>query len=342
MAELACPHCGHTNEVDDGSAAGVVDCESCRRSFAVFGHFRSPGKPTPTHTGGLTAADDTSLLRSGAVAIAAEVVLYATLETPLGNTYFGQLLSARGWVPYAIALFSLWAFAMLAFKLQQHRRQSGVLRLELLPRSLGERIDASSAEAFRTYLGQLATLEPGNPLIVRLDWAMRRMTAHNEPSELVSQLGDRSRLDADVLDSSYAMLRVLVWAIPILGFIGTVLGISEAVSGFSNSVHSAANLEVMRASIGSVTTGLGVAFDTTLLALMMSILIMFPMSALQRAEEGFLTRCDNYCDAHLLSRLAATTDQSTVAAASTERDLRSMIDELEARIARLEPARPER
>jgi len=57
-----------------------------------------------------------------------------------------------------------------------------------------------------------------------------------------------------------------------------------------------------------VTGGLGVAFDTTLLALVMSILIMFPASAVQRIEEGFLGEVEDYCAEHLVRRLRDETD----------------------------------
>jgi biopolymer transport protein ExbB/TolQ len=116
-------------------------------------------------------------------------------------------------------------------------------------------------------------------------------------------LRNQAERDENVVESSYTMLRVFIWAIPILGFIGTVLGIGASVGGFSESVSEAANLEVMKDSIGVVTSGLGVAFDTTLLALVMSIFIMFPASSLQKAEEEYLDRVDQYCQRHLISRL---------------------------------------
>jgi hypothetical protein len=59
----------------------------------------------------------------------------------------------------------------------------------------------------------------------------------------------------------------------------------------------------MKDSIGLVTSGLGVAFDTTLLALVMSIFIMFPTSSLQKAEEDYLTQVDDYCRRNLIARL---------------------------------------
>jgi hypothetical protein len=78
----------------------------------------------------------------------------------------------------------------------------------------------------------------------------------------------------------------------------------------------------MKQSIGSVTTGLGVAFDTTLLALVMSIVIMFPTSLLQKAEEDFLNRVEVYCDEHFCRRL------DTGARAETAGGLSALQDQL--------------
>jgi len=120
------------------------------------------------------------------------------------------------------------------------------------------------------------------------------------------QLAMQASVDAAAVESSYTMVKVFIWAIPILGFIGTVMGIGASVGGFSESVAAAADLDVMKDSIGTVTTGLGLAFDTTLLALVMSIFIMFPTSSLQKAEEDFLANVDDYCRQHLIARLDDT------------------------------------
>ena len=106
--------------------------------------------------------------------------------------------------------------------------------------------------------------------------------------------------------------------VPTLGFIGTVIGIGAAVAGFSETLEAASSLDGMKESIGLVTGGLGVAFDTTLLALVMSILIMFPASAAQRIEEAFLSDVDDYCSEFLVPRLLdappAEADDAVVAA----------------------------
>lgn len=119
-----------------------------------------------------------------------------------------------------------------------------------------------------------------------------------------------SRADESRIDASYGLIRVFIWVVPTLGFIGTVIGIGAAVSGFSTTLESTSSIAGMRESIESVTTGLGVAFDTTLLALVMSILVMFPSTALQRLEEAFLGEVDDYCAEHLVRRLAEEPEEA--------------------------------
>jgi hypothetical protein len=92
-----------------------------------------------------------------------------------------------------------------------------------------------------------------------------------------------------------------MWAIPILGFIGTVQGLGVAVAGFG-VLGGSADVSAIKNAIGQVTVGLGVAFDTTLLALILTTMLMFPLISFQRKEEGLFGELDNYIDDLLLAR----------------------------------------
>lgn len=96
---------------------------------------------------------------------------------------------------------------------------------------------------------------------------------------------------------------MFIWAIPILGFIGTVIGISNAVGGFSGTLDQAQDIEVLKDSLNAVTMGLAVAFDTTLVALIMSLIISIPVGIVQKREEDFLGEVDDYCSEHFLKRI---------------------------------------
>lgn len=125
--------------------------------------------------------------------------------------------------------------------------------------------------------------------------------------------GDRNKATEFALDdssfyqaaseSSYSVPRILVWAIPLLGFIGTVVGISKAVNGFSGFLQDAGDVEQIKAGIGTVTGGLAVAFDTTLLALFLSVLVMIPLVLIERYESRLLLGIDIFINDKLLPRL---------------------------------------
>lgn len=109
-------------------------------------------------------------------------------------------------------------------------------------------------------------------------------------------------------DTSYSLARALIWAIPILGFIGTVQGLGQAVAGFAASVAGSSEMVQIRQSIGTMTDSLGTAFDTTFLALILVVLVMFPLINVQRREETLLVEIDTYLDDALISRLPVSKD----------------------------------
>ena len=92
--------------------------------------------------------------------------------------------------------------------------------------------------------------------------------------------------------NSYALPRILVWAIPVLGFLGTVIGIGSAVGQFDTFLSNADDIDVLRDGFANVTGGLGTAFDTTFLALAISLIVMLPLAAVERIEQRLLTRID--------------------------------------------------
>ena len=245
---------------------------------------------------------DPGLGVTGIVAAGVTVVFYLAV-LPLLGEQVGALFAERGRVPYAIAFLSFWAFVLLAEKFRRFTRQREAMAFDLLPARLGERISPDNA---RHFVDQLETLPPrarDGLLARRVRRALHHFEARRDAREVVASLESQAQTDADAVDSSYTMVRAFIWAVPVLGFIGTVIGIGAAVGGFSDSIGAAVDLDVMKDSIGSVTGGLSVAFDTTLLALVMSILIMFPASSLQKMEEGFLADVEDYCDEHLVRRL---------------------------------------
>ncbi len=97
------------------------------------------------------------------------------------------------------------------------------------------------------------------------------------------------------LEAENAMIRYLIWAIPSIGFIGTVRGIGEALSRAD---------EALAGDIAGMTDSLGVAFNSTLVALLISIVLMFLLNQLQRLQDGLVVDTQEYCESFLLNRIS--------------------------------------
>src|SRR4029078_13191444 len=104
------------------------------------------------------------------------------------------------------------------------------------------------------------------------------------------------------------MVRIIIWAILILGLLGTVIGITIAVANL--------NPATLEESMTKVTHGLGVAFDHTATALSLTMLLMFTKSAVERIEDNLMGRVDERVSREMVGRFADTgaNDDANVAA----------------------------
>jgi biopolymer transport protein ExbB/TolQ len=88
----------------------------------------------------------------------------------------------------------------------------------------------------------------------------------------------------------------LAWAIPALGFLGTVRGLAGSLT-MTGQVD-----QDTQAFIEQATRHLTVAFDCTLVALALSLVVMFLVHSVQRDEEALIIDCQQYCLEHLVNR----------------------------------------
>ncbi len=125
-------------------------------------------------------------------------------------------------------------------------------------------------------------------------WLLQHLDT-NDPQAAHELIRHQSDLEADAAASGYRTVKLFIWAMPILGFIGTVLGISLSVGGFSEFLTTNVSIDEIdrvTSELGNVASGLSFAFDTTLLGLMGGLLASVVSSAVQAREERNLTRLE--------------------------------------------------
>ena len=112
---------------------------------------------------------------------------------------------------------------------------------------------------------------------------------HRKPSaaSFEDELKYQSDLGIERKSNRYSLVRILIWATPMLGFLGTVLGISQALGGINVGPDN---------DFGQMMSGLQsslfVAFDTTALALTLSMVLMFGQFLVDRFETQLLQAVD--------------------------------------------------
>ena len=224
--------------------------------------------------------------------------------------YLYGLITERGPVQYIELFMAFMVLALIVMKSGILRKQLRVLTSGLVPKDI-ILDDEDEVSNLRQDMARKSTM---NSSIVanRIDRMLALWLVSKDVGRVSTWAADESERSAGASDSSYSIARVLIWAIPIMGFIGTVMGLGQAIASFSNFLSGSAELGAIKGAIGQVTQGLGVAFDTTLLALVLSVLLMFPLSNVQRREETLLGEVDNYLNDHLISRFPAQAQQPIV------------------------------
>ncbi len=135
-----------------------------------------------------------------------------------------------------------------------------------------------------------------SPLVQTLMASLRRYLITGDVQNTSDAITASVEVLSVRLEAGNSMVRYLIWAIPSIGFIGTVRGIGQALSQADKALAG---------DIAGMTDSLGVAFNSTLVALIISIGLMFLLHQLQRLQDGLLVDTQEYCEKFLLNRISS-------------------------------------
>lgn len=190
----------------------------------------------------------------------------------------------------------LWALAIIAEKAVRLRAERRLFDRNLVPLAEGVRILPADVRDHTRELQALPPEERDALLPRSLLSALHRFGATGSVADASASAHDVCDGEADRLDSELSLLRYIAWAIPAIGFIGTVRGIGDALA----QAHRA-----MQGDLSGVTQGLGTAFNSTLVALLLSLVLMFLLHHLQTEQERLVRDAESYLDERLLRSLRA-------------------------------------
>ena len=191
-------------------------------------------------------------------------------------------------------ILMFWAFAILGYKALVTLEERSLLQRELIPVREGVRILPEDTREYARTLQALPDSERSLLLPRVLLAALERFGSTRDVQDASSVANALCDAEGARLDSEQSMIRYIAWAIPALGFIGTVRGIGLALGEAHRAVEG---------DIAGVTENLGTAFNSTLIALLISIVVMFLIHQLQLLQERLVFETQTYVDHNLLRHM---------------------------------------
>lgn len=300
---ITCPHCKTDLEATPELYGQTVHCPACNGKIEIPKteiQSNATGEVRPQRKGWEESDHaNVDFFKSLIIGVSGTTAILL-LMLPLRSS-IGALFLDRGWVNYAETFLFVWGVAILYLKWKKNQHQAKAVLLQLFPERLGREINSSNVGGFIDNIYSVPLSLRDSLIVNRIRKALELFELRVDNGEVAACLSTQSDIDANRSSGSYSLIKVFLWAIPILGFIGTVQGLSVAVS--SLAMGDSSSPEALKTSINALTGGLGVAFDTTLLGLVLSMFLSFPLSAMQKKEDETLTLIDAFCTEKLLPKL---------------------------------------
>ena len=236
--------------------------------------------------------------------------------------YAYSLVFERGNIQFLTMFFFWFAMGLLLNKHLTISREISCFNDPAI-QSFKNRVSTKAEVGAKTIIGLLESFQSScnniHPLPVlynRILQGLKQAKISENQADVANVLENVEETDYLQMESSYNMIKFFIWIIPILGFFGTLMGMSESIGSFQgvfnslNEPDTTKNLQqILSQDLKDVTGGLALAFDTTLLALMLSAILNFLMTSLMRREENFLVQVHDFVLENIINRFSSVKEQ---------------------------------
>jgi len=189
-------------------------------------------------------------------------------------------------------ILMLWAIFLILSKCFAILKDKYLFTVDLLEDTAESGDDLKTA---LSNLDKLPTETRETPLVETLMASLRRYLITNDVQNTSDAVESSVESLAVRQEAENSMIRYLIWVIPSIGFVGTVRGIGQALSLAD---------QALAGDIAGMTNSLGIAFNSTFVALLVSILLMLLLHQLQRLQDGVVVDTQAYCEKFLLKRIS--------------------------------------
>lgn len=243
-------------------------------------------------------------LLTGILGALATAAFYGLLQLPgLAGGGFAVIFTDRGPTQHVVMFLFFWSLAILGIKWLKLRFQWRSLDVRVIPNEPGFVLSTATVNRVLDHIHDCVDDPRHFVLFNRIVVALANLRNLGHVGDVDDILRSQAAQDESAMETSYALVQGFVWAIPVLGFIGTVLGLSAAIGQFSGVLGDAGDISQITSALKGVTGGLATAFDTTLVALVAALVVQLLMTALKKGEEEFLDAAMEFGIRNVVGRL---------------------------------------
>lgn len=281
-----------------------VSGSASRQGFVLRYRSVDPEARLGLPSGRFTNASGAASLVVALVGLAVVYGLAFSLRERPGFSMAWTYLTAFAGIPIPMAFLSAWAIAILSLKALKVRAQRTALRLRFLPEDPAFNVSSSTAERVIEAV-ETSVEEPERFMFLsRVLRALKSVRNVGRVADVDEMLATRAEQDENLVEGGYTLVRGFVWAIPVLGFIGTIVGLTAAIGRFGGVLgQPGLPLESITAQLTDVIAGLDTAFVTTGEGLVAALAIHLLQVFVRRQDESFLDEVREACTAEIVARV---------------------------------------
>ena len=220
------------------------------------------------------------------------------------GTILWDLLTGYSGIPIFIVSLGMWAASILILKSLKIKAQRSAFKLELIPPSPNFRVTPNTVDSVVEHLESIVE-EPSRFLLLeRIISVLQNVRNVGRVSDIDEMFSSAADADEARMESSYTIVRGFIWAIPVIGFIGTIIGLTQAISQFGTVLSAGTEMsKVDTSQLGLVIAGLDTAFITTGEGLIVALILQLLMVAVRRSDELLLDDIRSTCTKRIMSRV---------------------------------------
>lgn len=215
-------------------------------------------------------------------------------------------LTAFEGVPIAIAFLSCWTVSILTLKALKIRAQRRALSVQFLPADPLWTLDSSSADELISAIARKVEEPEQFVYLRRTLGVLRTMRNVGRISDVEDLFQSRADTDESVVISGYTPVKAFIWGVPVLGFIGTVLGLTTATGQFGKVLadpEMRGSIDAMTTGLTKVLGGLDTAFVTTAEGLIAAFFLYMLQMLVRQADERLLDDIRDACSTRIVTHV---------------------------------------